>query len=250
MSLCKYREKKMYCGDFLDVDIFPVFSNQKNGRKKRYRPTSETQKKLNEKNAQKRLERLLHTNFTEEDYALHLTYEDCNLPSTEDEAKKDIQNYLRRLKREYKKQGAGLKYISVTEKGKKTKRLHHHLVISGGIDRSKIEKMWKKGYANSRGLRFTKDGLAGLAFYITKQPLYFKRWSCSRNLKQPKERKSDSRYNRAKARYIFEYQYKNEEIEKLYPGYALASVEPVFNEVNSGYYVSLRLYKKEARYIC
>ena len=46
----KYRETKYYCGDFLDVDVFPVFKKQ-GQRGKRHKPTSEVQTKLNESNS-------------------------------------------------------------------------------------------------------------------------------------------------------------------------------------------------------
>lgn len=242
----KYRETKYYCGDFLDVDIYPVFKKTKS-RSKRFKPTSEIQKKLNENNARKKLERLIHTNFTPNDIALHLTYTAECLPANEEQSKKDIQNYIRRLKRVYQKSGKELKYISVTEKGEKTDRVHHHIIINGGIDRDIIENIWQKGYANTKRLQFTKNGIAGLSNYITKQPLYFRRWNRSKNLKQPIIRKNDSKYNRTKARGLFEFQYDNKKIEKLYRGYLVSEIVPCFNEVNAGYYIQIKLYKKEAR---
>lgn len=67
------RESVYVCGNYMDADIYPVF--QKPGRRRsRCKPTSEIQRRLNQKNAEKRLTRLVHTNFTEDDIALHLTY--------------------------------------------------------------------------------------------------------------------------------------------------------------------------------
>lgn len=67
------RESVYVCGNYMDADIYPVF--QKPGhRRSRCKPTSEIQRRLNQKNAEKRLTRLVHTNFTEDDIALHLTY--------------------------------------------------------------------------------------------------------------------------------------------------------------------------------
>lgn len=242
----KYRETKYYCGDFLDVDIYPVFKKQKS-RSGRYRATSEVQAKLNENNSVKRLERLLHCNFTTEDYALHLTYADDKLPPDAQTAQKDVQNFLRRVRRWYKAQGKELKYICVTEKGKRSQRVHHHLILSGGVDRSELESFWHLGYANTKRLQFTKNGVAGLANYITKQPLLFKRWSASRNLKKPIVKISNSKYSRKRARELFEFNFSNEKIEKLYPGYFVAEVCPVLNDINGGYYTSMRLYKKTAK---
>ena len=56
-----------------------------------------------------------------------------------------------------------LKYIVVTERGKKGGRIHHHITVNGGIDRDELESLWGLGYANSRRLQFTENGLAGLA---------------------------------------------------------------------------------------
>lgn len=239
----KYRETKYYCGDFLDVDIYPVFKKQ-NTRSGKYKPTTELQAKLNTNNSVKRLERLLHCNFTTTDYALHLTYADDKLPPDAETAQKDVQKFLRRIRRWYKLQGKELKYICVTEKGKRSERVHHHLVLTGGVDRSELESYWRLGYANTKRLQFTKNGVAGLANYITKQPLLFKRWSASRNLIKPTVRKNDSKYSRKKACSLFEFNMSNEQIEKLYPGYFVAEVVPVLNAVNGGYYIQMRLYKK------
>ena len=244
----KYQETKYYCGDFLDVDIYPVFKKQKS-RSGRYRPTSEVQAKLNENNSVKRLERLLHCNFTTTDYALHLTYADEHLPHDTETAQKDIQKFLRRVRRWYKAQGKELKYVCVTEKGKRSERIHHHLVINGGVNRSELETFWKLGYANSKRLQFTKNGISGLANYITKQSLLFKRWSSSKNLKKPIIKTNKNKYSKRKAREIFEFHLSNEQIERFYPNYFIAEVQPMINAVNGGYYTHIRLYKKNTKLI-
>ena len=93
----KYREVKYECGEFLDVEFFPVYKKSKR-RGSRANPSSEGQKILNEKRSKRRLTRLIHANFTQRDYALHLTYDDDNMPESEDVAKKNVQNFLRRLR--------------------------------------------------------------------------------------------------------------------------------------------------------
>ena len=55
------REQVYVCGEYMDADIYPVF--QKPGtRRKRCKPTSEIQAKLNQRNAEKKLTRLVHNN--------------------------------------------------------------------------------------------------------------------------------------------------------------------------------------------
>ena len=242
----KYRETKYYCGDFLDVDVFPTFKKQRQ-RGERHKPTSEVQAKLNHSNAVRKLERLIHCNFTSADYALHLTYTDEHLPHDTETAQKDVQKFLRRVRRWYKLQDKELKYICVTEKGTKSERVHHHLILNGGVDRSELESLWRLGYANSKRLQFTKTGVSGLAHYITKQPLLFKRWSASRNLTKPIVRTNNNKYSRKRARELFEFNFSTESIERFYPGYFLSEVCPVLNVVNGGYYTRMRLYKKTAK---
>ena len=69
---CLYREKKYYCGDYLEVEVYPVFAKQR-GRVKKYRESTETQKRLNKRNAERRLVRLIHTNFSDTDIRFDLT---------------------------------------------------------------------------------------------------------------------------------------------------------------------------------
>ena len=72
---CRYREKKYYCGRYLEVDIYPLRYQPKGNRGKKWGTTPETQKALNNLNRVKKLTRLLNTNFTENDLVLTLTYE-------------------------------------------------------------------------------------------------------------------------------------------------------------------------------
>lgn len=72
-----YREKKHYCGEYMEVEIFPVYTKAK-GRGKRKKPTTEIQQRLNQRHAEGKLRRLLHTNFTVFDLFVTLTFDDNN----------------------------------------------------------------------------------------------------------------------------------------------------------------------------
>ena len=50
----KYRQKKYHCGEYLEVVIYPVYAKAK-GRGKRCKPTSEIQKRLNQRHAEGKL---------------------------------------------------------------------------------------------------------------------------------------------------------------------------------------------------
>lgn len=243
---CLYREKRFYCGDYLEVDVFPVFEYQR-GRSKKRKPTSDTQKKLNKRNAERKLIRLLHTNFTSKDIRFDLTYNKEHYPESPLIAQKEMQNFLRRLKR-YRKRNMlpDLKYIAVTEVGKNTGRVHHHIVMNGGIDINILADIWGRGYTTAKPLQFDEHGIVGIAKYMVKEPIegLGKRYCASKNLKQPKETQRDGRVSHRKVRAFHDSGTDNrEDIEKLYEGYVLTDVEPVYNEVNSGYYVTIRLYK-------
>lgn len=177
------REKTYTCGDYVDVDIFPVYQAQ-GTRRSKCNPTSEVQALLNQKNAERKLVRLIHNNFTDADISLTLTYK--TVPGSVEESQKLLTNFLRRLKRLRTKLGLEpLKYITVTEVGKRNGRIHHHCIINGGLDRDAIEKLWGHGYANSQRLQFGENGVTGLAMYIIKDRQTYRRWNSSRNLLVP-----------------------------------------------------------------
>ena len=103
------RERVYICGDYMEANIYPVF--QKPGvRRAKSKPTGEVQRKLNEKNSIQQASRIAHANFTERDYALHLTY--AKEPESEEEAKRLLCNYLKKLARIYKKAGLTKQHFS------------------------------------------------------------------------------------------------------------------------------------------
>lgn len=240
------REQVYVCGEYMDADIYPVF--QKPGaRRKRCKPTSEIQAKLNQRNADKKLTRLVHNNFTENDIALHLTYRNGEEPENEADALRVLGNFIKRLKRRYKKAGKELKYISCTEYGKKTGRVHHHLIINGGYDRDEIEKLWGRGYANSKRLQFEEDGVTGLARYIAKDKHFFKRWNQSRNLDIPDAAQYDGQLNMDDIAEIKEaidsksaYQY----FEERYPDFELVEAVYTQNNINRGIYIHFEMRRR------
>ncbi|SET56138.1 hypothetical protein SAMN05660297_02770 [Natronincola peptidivorans] len=244
-----YREKKIYSGGMLEVEIYPISKNQKKQpRAKKEKLSLPKQKKLNDKNAKKHLIRLINTNFTDKDLAVHLTYIDKELPKSEEEARKDVTNYIRRVKHYRKKNGLEtLKYIAVIEYKEKEEegkevRLHHHIVMSG-MDRDIVEELWTKGRANADRLKADEFGYEGLARYITKDPRGSKRWTQSKNLKQPKVKVNDSKYSRKKIEKIVTSQEDKEFFTKLYPGYFLNSCKVDINEITAGTHIYIKMRK-------
>lgn len=241
-----YREKKFRCGsELMDLMIFPVYKKQ-GKRKCKAKPTSDVQSRNNQINSERQLSRLVHTNFTKNDYKLDLTYR--VVPETNEEAIKDIQNFIRRVRNLYSKSGIELKYIWVMEAGEKRGRLHFHLIISGGVDRTALEKLWGKGRANAVALQPDENGLEALVKYMVKKPLLYRRWSSSKNLKKPKETQNDSKYSRRTVKKMIEnYEMFGDksQFEKLYPDYTCTECRVYHNNINQGYYVFLRMFKKQ-----
>lgn len=251
-----YRDKNYYCGDYLDVYIFPAYKKA-NTRSSRAKPTSEVQQKLNKRHAEEKLIRLLHTNFTPEDISLGLSYR--YNPESEEQAKRNIQNFLRRVRRLRSKSGLSeLKYITVTEKSSKG-RYHHHVVINGGLDRDVIESLWGFGTANSKRLQFDENGLEGLSRYIVKSPIFSKRWNSSKNLIDPEPDINNGKISAKKARLLAKESESRALFEELYPDYALSIVEPFYNDSpkegediedkHRGVYLFARLYRKDGRFL-
>lgn len=229
-----YRTTTTLAGDTLVAEIYPAWGRKKKTEAKRARHnlTPERIQKYNEQRARFRLELLLDTNFTADDLNMTLTYTDA---PTEAEARKDVKNYIARLKRERKKRGLPeMKYVYALEDERdgRKKQLHCHLVMSGGIDRKDAEKIWRKGsaargFANCDQLQPDKEGLRKLAFYIYDQNRGKEtakgkhHYSCSKNLTEPKVRSSMSRVGNAKVRKMArDFNAVAPAImEKVYPGF-------------------------------
>ncbi|MDU2670616.1 MAG: hypothetical protein E7C49_01265 [Clostridium sp.] len=245
------REKRYKCGKYLEVEIYPISKvEQKKSRERKKKESRKEQKNLNDKNARKKLRRILNANFDYKDLIIHLTYDDKHLPENEEQAIRDRNNYLRRIKNYRKKSGlSDLKYIAVLEyseadpKDKRTKtRIHHHIVLSG-MDRDKVEELWGRGRANADRLQPGETGFEELANYISKDPKGKKRYSPSRNLIIPEGQINDYKFSYKKVYELSKNQGEREEFEKLYPGYVYTSHEVQVNDINSGTYIYIKMRK-------
>lgn len=243
-----YREKIFRCGKYIEVYVYPVFAKQ-TGRGKRRKPTSEAQKKLNEKNSARKLIRLINTNFTEKDIRLDLTYDNDHLPESVEDAQRTCQNFLRRVNYARKKSGMEpLKYVWVTEVGEKSGRVHHHIIMSGGMDVSELSQIWGKGYTTVKPLVFDQEyGAAALAAYMVKKPVLYKRYNSSKNLKQPEEITRDGKLARAKVHEWAAFENDCRDQVEAWYGCKLAEIKPFYNDINTGMYLELHLYQPVER---
>ena len=242
------RENRYIGGEMLDVDIFAVKKRAKT-RACRAKPTSETQARLNRKNSEKRLRRLLHLNFIAgRDREITLTFDDAKMPATDDGQERAVKNYLRRLKRIYDKQGAEFRYIVCMGGRDGRARRHVHITVSGSdkIPRSALESAWKNGTCNTDLLQ-DADGkmFAPLAGYITSAKQLDrtasgaggkKRWWGSRNLKKPKAAERTGYLSKKTVRgLIYGSELDTAAVEEIYRGYRVVdfdiSESPLFGEV-------------------
>ncbi len=246
LSKMRYRTKKIYSGKFLEVEMYPVYSGPKNGRSKKIKASSLKQKNLNDKNAKKNIIRLIHSNFTEGDLMITLSYSNKNRPKTEEQAKKDIDNYLRRIKRYRQKNNLeDLKYIAVIEykeelEGKNIK-LHHHLIMNS-MNRDEAERIWGKGYANTMRLEEDENGLEGITRYITKDPKGKKRIKQSRNLKQPVIKIKDNEITKRTINKFIKDVDRQDYFERKYKNYQYVNSEIYINDI-TGVAVSIKMRK-------
>lgn len=275
------REKRIYCGEeYLEVDIVPVTNMPEAGKGKKGQ-SSQAQKNLNDKRSKRRFVQIANTNFGVDDLHISATYNEEHLPITLEEAERNVHNYLDRVKRRMKRvTGQDLKYMLVTEytpedeegqltiegmEDKQTKavRIHHHIIINGGLSRDDLELMWsatrinwKKaqndpeyrktvdylGFVNCDRLQPNENGIEGLVNYINKRKKGCKKWSTSMNLKKPKEKKNDHKYSFRKLRTLAQTPEDKEVWRKQYKGYEPTKIDFQYNEY-TGWSVYLRLRK-------
>ncbi len=266
------REKKIHCGDeYMEVDIYPYTENQENvhksgTRSKKQKVSAPKQRNLNDKNAKRYFTQLTNANFGEGDLHVTLTYKKKYLPSTI-EGGKEVLNYLRRVKYLREKEGLPpMKYIVVTEyvvaKDNEDKpiRIHHHIIMNGGLDRDIVEELWSKrkkkgqkkgeriGRANADRLQPDENGVAALCSYLTKNPNGKRRWSPSQNLEKPWSRTNDHKYSRRQIEKLAKTPPDIAYWETRYKGWTLAkdeyAIRTEYNEI-TGWSIYLKLYRRE-----
>ena len=117
------------------------------------------------KNRIKTMERRLEEVLRNGGMLITLTYED--VPIQEEKAKREMQNFIHRLKRwRKKKEIPAMKYVAVTEF--MNSRVHHHLVVDAmDITLNEMKNIWGLGESGVSPLESGKDYLS-LARYLTK----------------------------------------------------------------------------------
>lgn len=158
-------------------------------RGKNISKTNKQMAKINAVNAETKLRRLVNANFGYRDILLTLTYIKNERPN-EEQAKKMVERFKRKLREVYKKNNMELKYVVVTEY--KSTAIHHHFIINE-MNKNQIAQLWEHGKAVFTCLDRSGQ-YGGLVHYLLKetQNTYVeenspskKRWDSSKNLKKP-----------------------------------------------------------------
>ena len=271
--------KKIKSGKLLEVDYYPAWDNGKRipARMPKKKRSTEEQARYNYRQTVKKVIRMVNANFDSTDILMHPTYIQEQAPGSEEQARRDMVNYIRRLKtwrtselrrlkaeprthsvqERIRKLEQPLRYIYVIEEamyksGKKKglKNYHFHVFItgSGAGDRDAYENLWKKGMrVNADRFQPERFGPEAAAVYITKDPQGTRRFACSKNLKKPEVRPpSDAHLSRCGLERIAKQRIDDAGYwERRHRGYRFLKCYSRYNRYNGCWYVSVVMYKTD-----
>lgn len=262
-----YATKEIRFGGQMDVEIYPEFSRKEAEEKKIPRIDKAVQRermeKLQGRNARKYFKRLADNNFGDGDLWITLTY--AQEPESTEEAIKHMQRYIRNINNKRRRRGLpNAKYIYVTEttsEDGKIVRIHHHMLMDGMMEIGAVIETWKNGGRNEyRKIQTDENGIAGAAEYMAKpeadkhRKKHEKRWTSSRNLKKPEEKKHHQTRAREINKMVQDHDYIKGYIEKAktrsgklrYEGYTYVDADtPRYNAVNGSWYIHIKLRKAD-----
>lgn len=221
------REKRTKCGpDCMEVDLFPITAEERRcTRGKKCRESSESQKRRNERHAARHRRQVANASFSEAGFYVTMTYDDEYLPDSFESAKRDLSNYIRRVRskawRTLNILPASIRVMGIVagpwQDGKlhngKGSRCHSHILIEAvGTTKEKniqfrelLEQEWAAGRGKDRESMGTvrtsrlnmRDRLSGLMEYLEhhkyRGEVY---WYQAKNLVMPQEqRPNDTRWS-------------------------------------------------------
>lgn len=245
-------------------------------RELKRRKTTPAMEKVNARNTERHMMRLLEHNFTTEAVVFTLTYhypaEDygfCNLRELADtyerrglpwdvgRVKMDVRNFHAKMRRQVIRAGGkaqDYKWIIRIEEGKDPPaeglppKYHVHGIAEGpGITCDMIEAIWPHACVKTESFKLKDDGAARYARYLCKQKSGGRWWSHSRNLKEPPRTVSERKVSRRRLnRIAADVQRDGREIlEKLYPGYKLVEATVHYSDFVAGAYIYARMRRRD-----
>lgn len=258
---CRFvREQRHVCGDnYMEIDLYPISEREKGASlsAKRRQASSRIQQNLNARNARRYFIQLLNANFTESDIHWTGTYDDAHLPDSIEQADHDLELFLRRVRSQSRKRGLPAPlFIAVTEwreegDGLPAVRVHHHVVLSCGLSRDELERLWYRGkdkerlgITNADRLQFDRESLERLANYLTKYTNRKRRWRQSRGLEKPQRpRPNDGKYTRRQLERLVTSGavFDSEFWRRKYQGWEINDITPIQNDVTKEWSIYLKL---------
>lgn len=189
-----YLIKQCRAGQTIDVQkVYTIrqYQSLKRKAKRNGLRTPEAMRRYNQTMAERELARLINANFQTGDLHLVLTYRRGQRPD-EEKANRDLDNFIRRLRKYYRSRGVEFKYIAAIGYGERG-ALHHHLVIPR-MDVLDLPRLWPGGFRYTP--LYQHPDYTALAVYIARQnrsapddsgkTVRRRRWSASKNLIRPK----------------------------------------------------------------
>lgn len=273
------REKHTKSGKLFEADFYPIWNDGRRLpiRAPKEKRSTEAQAKYNHSQAVKKAIRIVNANFDTGDVIMHPTYKPDDAPLTEEAAKRDFANYIRRVKtkraselkritelmkdrpndKTLKKQKAKLEqpflyYCSLEEtiyktgKHKGKSNWHFHLFMTGGVDRDTLEDMWpSKARVNADRFQPERFGPESAAKYIAKDLHGARKILRSKNLKKQKPPKTkDGRITKNGVQKLATQRVDDKAYwERKYKGYRFLRCFARFNDYNGNWYVSVVMYK-------
>ena len=273
------REKRTKSGRLLEIDFYPVFSDGRRmpTRKPKATPTTEAQARYNHNQAVKKAVRLINENFDTGDILMHPTYRPEDAPQSEEEAKRDFANYIRRVKTKraaelkrytalckkypdndsYKQAKKKLEqpfvyYCALEEvtyksgRNKGRSNWHFHLFMTGGVDRDTLEDVWpSRARVNADRFQPERFGPEAAAKYITKDLHGQRKILRSKNLRTPKTPQiRDGKITAHGVERLVKLRADDREYwERKFKGYRFVRTYARYNEYNGHWYLSVVMYK-------
>jgi hypothetical protein len=141
----KQLKRRTWSGVVLEQEVFWVADSTTRLDLAEPRPdppprTDEEKAEYNEKQSRKRFIRIVNNNFGPDAYYDTKTFDDEFYVDDFDWVKDVLNKYIRRLQ----KQNPKLKLVAVMGRGKRTGRIHVHMIISG-VKRRHISNLWTWG---------------------------------------------------------------------------------------------------------
>ena len=141
-----YIKETCVAGDTIEVCKYYTYRVNVKGEKraKKEKQTSEAQKKVNQRKAEKELRRLMAANYKNGDVVVRLDF--FRRPGGSEEMQPLIEKAIRKLRSAYRRAGKQLKYIYVKEVGPRGSRHIHMILNREEMDvLSLLAKCWPHG---------------------------------------------------------------------------------------------------------